>query len=52
MTGAFALGELCQSLETSAMAKDSALSVLLTANISIAFDQVQQLIDAHLATLT
>ena len=50
--GAFALGELCQSLEASAMAKDSALSVALTANISIAFDQAQQLIEAHLTTST
>ncbi len=49
-TGAFALGELCQSLETAAIAKDSAVSVALTANISIAFDQVRQLIDAHLNT--
>ncbi len=46
--GAFTLGDLCQKLETAAIAKDSAVFVALTANIAEAFDQVQQLIDAHL----
>ncbi len=49
-TGAFALGELCQRLETAAIAKDSTVSFALTANITQAFDQVQQRIDAHLNT--
>ncbi len=48
--GAFALGVLCQNIETAATDRDTAVSIALTADMSHAFDQVQALIDAHLAT--
>ena len=48
--GAFTLGVLCQNIETAATDRDTAVSIALTADMSHTFDQVQQLIDAHLAT--
>ena len=48
--GAFALGVLCQNIETAATDRDTAVSIALTADMSHAFNQVQALIDAHLAT--
>ena len=46
--GAFALGVLCQNIETAATDRDTAVSIALTADMSHAFNQVQSLIDAHL----
>ena len=46
--GAFALGELCQRIETAATAKDSFVSLALTKGLFCTFDQVQEMILQHL----
>jgi signal transduction histidine kinase/CheY-like chemotaxis protein len=46
--GAFVMAELCQRIETAATAKDSDVSLALTADISCTFDQVQEMILQHL----
>ena len=47
-TGAPALADLCQRIETAAIAKDSSVSLALTADLSCTFDQVQEIILQHL----
>ena len=49
--GAFALGDLCERIEVAATAKDSSVSFALTMDLSCTFDQVKELIHAHLDTL-
>ena len=46
--GAFALGELCERIETAATANDSLVSSALTAGLSSTFDQVQEMILQYL----
>ena len=46
--GAFALGELCQRIETAANDRDSAVSFALTAGISCTFEQTQEMILQYL----
>ena len=46
--GALALGSLCQQMEEAATAKDSAVSLALTAGLSGSFEPLKEVIQAHL----
>ncbi len=46
--GAFALGDLCQNIETAALARESSVSFAQTADLSYTFNQVQERISQHL----